>query len=122
MAGSRPRSLGERLSTSALLILLGAPAGVVSLVVFVTGKNLILWARGRRPDLLQVHLFCGRHRSRHRLSDVRQSQVPPVDRRRLTLPGLKNPRLPQPQPRHLNQNLPMRAEAVPVPGPVVTRR
>lgn len=46
MAGSRPRSLGERLSTSALLILLGALAGVVSLVVFVTGKNLICGQEG----------------------------------------------------------------------------
>jgi hypothetical protein len=44
MAGGRSRSLGERLSTSALLILFGALAGVVGLVVFVTGKNL--------PDLL----------------------------------------------------------------------
>lgn len=44
MAGGKSRSLGDRLSTNALLILLGALAAVVGLVVFVTGKNL--------PDLL----------------------------------------------------------------------
>ncbi len=44
MGGGTSRSLGERLATSTVLVLLGAVAAVIGIVVFVTGKNL--------PDLV----------------------------------------------------------------------
>ena len=57
MAASKSRSLGEGLSTNALFILLCALASVVSLFVFVTGKNLPDFVdKGSPPVLNQVEL------------------------------------------------------------------